>query len=87
MSSGFKLCLDFDYIFYSFRDINDHYFNWPINQLRNLLEFFKHSQIHTPHSELLYAVKIVILSIIFSEKMGLPFYRRGRRGRRRGFFQ
>ena len=69
----------FDYIFYSFRDINDNYFNWPINQLRNLRNFFKHSLIHALHSEVLYAVilSIVILSIMVSEKMGLPFYRRG----------
>ena len=36
---------DFYYIFYSFWDINDNYFNWPINQLRNqyLQKFFKYS--------------------------------------------
>ena len=33
MYSKFIFRLDFDYIFYSFRDINDNYFNWPINQL------------------------------------------------------
>ena len=46
-------------------------------------KFFKHSLIHALYSEILYSVKIVILSIIVSEKMGLPFYRRGRRGGRR----
>ena len=46
-------------------------------------KFFKHSLIHALHSEGLYTVEIVIISIMFSEKMGLPFYRRGRRGRRR----
>ena len=44
-------------------------------------KFFKYSLIHAFHSEVLYAVYIVILSIMVSEKMGLPFYRR--RGRRR----
>ena len=43
--------LDFDYIFYSFRDINDNYINWPIKQLINLQKFFKHGLIHAPHSE------------------------------------
>ena len=32
--------LDFDNIFYTFWDINDNYFNWPINQLRNQQQLF-----------------------------------------------
>ena len=52
----FYMILDFDYIFYSIRDINDNYFNWPINQLRNLRNFFKHSLIHAPYSGDLNAV-------------------------------
>ena len=42
---------------------------------------FKHSLIHAFHSEVLYAVKIVILTLMVSEKMGLPFYRRRGCGR------
>ena len=56
-----------------------NYFNWPINQLRNPRNFKKHSLIHAPHSEDLNAVEIVILSIMVSEKRGLPFCRRRRR--------
>ena len=79
----FYMSLDFDYIFYGFRDINDNYFNLPISQLRNLQKFVKHILIHAPHSEIVYAVLIfVILSIMVFEKMGLPFCR-GRRGRGR----
>ena len=48
--------------------------------IKKYAEIFKHSPIHAPYSEVLYDVKIVILSIMVSEKMGLPF-RRGR-GRR-----
>ena len=59
--------MPFDYIFYSFRDINDNYFNWPINQLRNLRNFFKNSLIHALHSEVLYAVEILIVSFIVFE--------------------
>ena len=47
---------DFDSIFYSFWDINDNYFNWPINQLRNIQKFFKYSLLHGPHADGLYAV-------------------------------
>ena len=48
--------LHFDYIVYSIRNISGNYLNWPINKLRNLREFFKHSLIHAPHSEDIKAV-------------------------------
>ena len=49
---------DFDFIFYSFWDINDNYFNWPINQLKNLPKFFKYSPIHAPCAQVQYTVEI-----------------------------
>ena len=36
--------------------MNDNYFNWPINQLRNLQIFFKYSLLHEPNADGLYAV-------------------------------
>ena len=59
--------LDFDYIFYSFRDINDNYFNWPINQLRNQQNNILDSLIHTPCAQVLYAFRILIISFIVFE--------------------
>ena len=53
---------DFDYIFYSFLDINDNYFNWPINQLMNLQKFFKYSLIYAPGVQVQYSVEILIIS-------------------------
>ena len=47
--------------------MNDNYFNWPINQLKNLQNFFKYSFIHAPCAQIQYAVKILIISFIVFE--------------------
>ena len=48
-------------------DINDNYFNWPINQLTNLQKFFKYSLIHASCAQVEYAVAILIISFIVFE--------------------
>ena len=47
--------------------MNDNYFNWPINQLRNLQKFFKYSLIHAPYPQIYYTVKILVISFIVFE--------------------
>ena len=64
MCSSLICCWDFYYIFYSFWDINDNYFNWPINQLRNVHNFFKYSLIHAPYAQIYYTVKNLVISFI-----------------------
>ena len=63
------MMFEFDYIFYSIRDINDNYFNWPINQLRNLRTLFGRFKCRLDCDSI----------YLVYEKMGLPFCRRRRR--------
>ena len=65
--SSFICRFDFDYIFYSFRDINDNWFNWPINQLRNQKNNILDSLIHAPCAQVLYSFWILIIYFIVFE--------------------
>ena len=47
--------------------MNDNYFNWPINQLKNIPKFFKYSPIHAPCAQVQYTIEIFILSFIVFE--------------------
>ena len=47
--------------------MNDNYFNWPINQLKNVPKFFKYSPIHAPYPQVYYTVKILVISFIVFE--------------------
>ena len=63
----FNMPFYFDYILYTFWDINDNYFNWPINELRNQQKIFLDNLIHAPCPQVLYAVWILIISFIVFE--------------------
>ena len=62
-----NLDLKFNMPFYTFWDINDNYFNWPINELRNQQKIFLDNLIHAPCPQVLYAVWILIISFIIFE--------------------